>query len=242
MSGLPAAHLAVLLATLLSAGMMGKLTAAMELVKPTLMIPKDSYEEFLIRGPVTVSYVVNVINGTKIDAVFLDKANFIRFANKRDAEFVEEASDLDAQTAHILHYQLDAGIHYLVIDNTKEFGQTKPSGDVTVFLAINVISAGQMGSRFGEIVVPTWVAAAGLAAVLCALGAASICGCLLLLRHPAPPRDEHEESDPELMLVRRSRSTGRGSPLKSKVGLKRSSLVGKKLAGLYSQPEKERTA
>jgi len=90
MSGLPAAHLAVLLATLLSAGMMGKLTAAMELVKPTLMIPKDSYEEFLIRGPVTVSYVVNVINGTKIDAVFLDKANFIRFANKRDAEFVEE--------------------------------------------------------------------------------------------------------------------------------------------------------
>jgi len=153
-----------------------------------------------------------------------------------------QASDLDAQTAHILHYQLDAGIHYLVIDNTKEFGQTKPSGDVTVFLAINVISAGQMGSRFGEIVVPTWVAAAGLAAVLCALGAASICGCLLLLRHPAPPRDEHEESDPELMLVRRSRSTGRGSPLKSKVGLKRSSLVGKKLAGLYSQPEKERTA
>lgn len=63
---------------------------AMELVKPRLAIPKDSYEEFMIRGPVTVSYVVNVLNGSNIDAVVLNKENFIRFANKGDAEFVEE--------------------------------------------------------------------------------------------------------------------------------------------------------
>jgi len=63
---------------------------AMELVKPRLFIPKDSYEEFLVKGPVTVSYVATVVNGTAVDVVVLDKENFIRFANKVDSEFNEE--------------------------------------------------------------------------------------------------------------------------------------------------------
>ncbi len=83
-----------------------KNSSGMELVKPRLLIPTDSYEEFMIRGPVTFSYVVTVLNGTEVDAVVLDKANFIRFANKGDAEFVEEVWEVAAEALSAMSFLL----------------------------------------------------------------------------------------------------------------------------------------
>jgi len=181
---------------------------ALELVKPRLLIPKDSYEEFMIRGPITLSYVVTVLNGTDVDAVLLDKANFIRFANKGDAEFVEEASTLDAKTAHALHYRLGEGLHYLVIDNSKEFGSTKPSSDVEVSLSINILGGGPDGptSVMGHIVAPTWVVAFVLAALMASASAACVFGSLLLARRRAKRQAGGPDGDdPDLVMVRRAR-------------------------------------
>eukprot|EP00191_Tetraselmis_sp_GSL018_P013448 CAMPEP_0177587508 /NCGR_PEP_ID=MMETSP0419_2-20121207/5696_1 /TAXON_ID=582737 /ORGANISM="Tetraselmis sp., Strain GSL018" /LENGTH=221 /DNA_ID=CAMNT_0019077577 /DNA_START=662 /DNA_END=1323 /DNA_ORIENTATION=- len=159
----------------------------MELVKPRLFIPKDSYEEFLVKGPVTVSYVATVVNGTAVDVVVLDKENFIRFANKVDSEFNEEASTLDSRQAHLLHYRLGPGLHYLVVDNSKEFGSTKPAGDVEVSLSINVLDPRGGVEALGRAVsVPTWAAVATLAVAAVALLCSTALGSALLLRRGSP--------------------------------------------------------
>lgn len=124
-----------------------------------------------------------------------------------------QASSLDTLTAHVLHHKLDEGIHYLVVDNTKEFGETKPTGDVEVELSINVLSQFSPSALepLGQVVVPTWMAAVVLALLLASLGTTAVLGCLLLTRQPRSHASE--AGDTGLIPGRRMRL--RGSPIRS---------------------------
>jgi hypothetical protein len=113
-----------------------------------------------------------------------------------------QASSLDSKNAYILHYSLGPGIHYLVIDNTKEFGVVKPTGDVEVSLSINIITAGAQAQQLGDVIMPTWAAAVGLAAII--IGCAAVIGlACLLCRGRRRYREVPDSPDSDVTMAKR---------------------------------------